>query len=316
MAGAVCRAEPSVTGTQNIDSQTVVLKWKEGKQAVFLLEFDDSAPSHLQKALPELRKHKMVGTFYINPGNPPYKGLKDEWEKASLEPEVELANHTYTHIGATSPEQLDEQLRLCNEVIEKAYPNRKHPRLISFGRPGGVPWTVTEEQKKALLDKYHLVERPDFHGYPFQYKTREAVLALVDKALAEGEMGHHDCHGVGGDWLVTPMDVFTALLDKLEANRERIWITDPVSWHKYHTEREGAKVTVISTVGDSISLRLESRVDPEFYDMPLTLETRVPAGWTECTVIQGANRSTAKVSNGVVRYSALPGGGEIVIRRS
>ena len=40
-------------------------------------------------------------------------------------------------------------------------------------------------------------------------------------AVANGEMGHNDMHGVGGDWLSTPLDWFTALLDKLEAEKEQ-----------------------------------------------------------------------------------------------
>ena len=62
-------------------------------------------------------------------------------------------------------------------------------------------------------------------------KTAAELLKVVDQALARGEAGHLDFHGVGGDWLSTPMDVFTALLDKLEACRDRLWITDHISCH-------------------------------------------------------------------------------------
>lgn len=307
-------AEESSPNNNAMDSKTIVLKWKDGKKAVFMLEFDDSAPSAIKNAMPELIKRKMVGTFYINPGNPPYKSLKGEWEKACLEEGIEYANHTFTHVGATSSAQLDDELNKCNEEIYKCYPNRKQPRLISFGQPGGVPWTISPAEKKELLAKYNLVERPAFFGYPFQIKTQEALLALVDKALASGEMGHHDFHGVGGDWLVTPMEMFTALLDKLEANRDQLWITDPVSWHKYQTERAGAEVKMIKADQNNIVILLSCAADPVLYDMPLTLSTQVPPGWKECEVVQGTTRTTVAATDNTILYSALPGKDEISIK--
>lgn len=296
------------TPSQEGIGSTKVLQWKDGKQAVFMLEFDDSAPSAVHHAIPELKKRGMTGTFYINPGNPPYKSLRGEWEGACLGAGIEYANHTFTHVGATSVPQLDEELAKCNEVIKACYPERKWPRLVSFGRPGGVPWTVPEEEKKALLAKHHLVERPPFFGYPFQIKTQEQVLALVDAALASGGMGHHDFHGVGGDWHVTPLEVYNALLDKLEANRDKLWITDPVSWHQYAAERDGAKVEVLRAAADGMQIRLTSTADPVFYDLPLTLSTRVPADWKSCEVVQGGAKTTVAVRDGAAVYSALPAG--------
>ena len=37
-------------------ADTQVLKWKDGKQAVFFLAFDDSCPSHLKNVIPEPRR--------------------------------------------------------------------------------------------------------------------------------------------------------------------------------------------------------------------------------------------------------------------
>ena len=293
------------TTSESFSPETKILKWPEGKQAVFLLQFDDSAPSAIKNAIPELVKRKMVGTFYINPGNGPYKSLKKEWE--SPQPGIVYANHTYTHVGATSVEQLDEELEKCNAEIIARYPHLKQPRLISFGQPGGVPWTVPPAEVKALLEKHHLVERPPFKGYPFQFKTADQLLALVDSALAKGDMEYTAFHGVGGDWLVTPMEVFTALLDKLEASRDRIWITDDISWHQYVTERKTAQVKVLSSGKDSLQLQLTSAADPALYDLPLTLETTVPSDWKECRVKQGATEVTLSADHGKIRYSAVPG---------
>ncbi|XHR28709.1 MAG: polysaccharide deacetylase family protein [Chthoniobacteraceae bacterium] len=290
---------------------TQVLKWQDGKQAVFMLEFDDSAPSAITTAIPELSKRGMPGTFYINPGNPPFLALEKQWESRFPDPCVVLGNHTFSHVGAFSVPQLDDELARCNDAIRRLDPGCNWPRLVSFGQPGGVPWNVSPEEEAALLAKYRLVRRPPFWGYPFQTQSGEAVLALVDAALATGEMGHHDFHGVGGDWHSTPLEIFLALLDKLEANRDRLWITDPVSWHQYATEREGAAVQAGATGPDAIEVELSTGGDPAFYDLPLTLATRVPSAWRACRVVQGRWENTVPVRDGTARYAALPGGEKI-----
>ncbi len=305
----LCAAEPADTGTE-------ILKWKDGKKAAFMLAFDDSAPSQLKNVVPELEKRKIVGNFYLVTGNSLYANLKTQWEEAAKSPYVAVENHTFTHKGVLNVEELDGELAKCNEVLYKMHPELKVPRLIGFGQPGGVPWVVSKEDFQTELDKHHLVNRPPFFGPPIHYKSAEECVRAIDTAISKGELGHLDMHGVGGDWLTTPVEWFTAILDKLEASRDQLWITDVVSWHQYVKERTASTIKVLESNKNVIRLDLTATTDPAFYDLPLTLSTKVPADWKSCTVTQGANKSTAQVQNGAVQYSALPGGGEISIRPS
>ena len=294
---------------------TRVLKWKDGKRAVFMIQFDDSASTHITNVIPELVKRGIPGTFYINPGNGPYKSWQAAWEKAVTFPGIEFANHTFTHIGGLTVEAFEEEIVKCNDVLNTLYPTRKQPRLISFGRPG-VPkdkWGITNEQIKAVLAKHHLIERPPFTGPPFQYKTIPEMNQLVDLAITTGDMKSLVFHGVGGDWLITPLDYFAAVLNKLDANRDQLWLTDPLAYHKYLTERTTAVAKEISSTPKRIQISLTSQADPVFYDLPLTLATRVPAGWTHAAVQQGGSRVNVPVVDGIARYDALPGAGEIVL---
>lgn len=303
---------PAKPGTTPAD--TVIFKWKDGKQGVFMMSFDDSCPSHLKNVIPELTKRKMIGTFYIVTGGPVYQNQKGSWEKAAANPYVVLANHTYTHKGVQDAEDLDQEISKCNESIYACYPDRKNPRLIAFGAPGGVPWKVSKEELNAALAKYHLINRPSFYGPPFQLKTSAEMFAVVDLALKNENMSHLDFHGVGGDWHVTPMDSFTALLDKLDACRDRLWITDPVSWHQYETERKTAAVKTVQSTPREIRLQLSSQADPSFYDLPLSLATRVPAAWKACTITQATLKTKVAVADGQVNYEAIPGAGEIILQ--
>ncbi len=298
------------------DADAGILKWKDGKQAVFMLAFDDSCVSHVDNAIPELVKRGLVGTFYINPGNGPFQNRKSAWENDIPKTGMEYGNHTFKHKGAPSVDVLDEELALCNDVINKCFPDRKQPRLVSFGQPGGVPWTITDEEKNQLLKKYNLVQRPSFFGYPFHAKTKEDVLKLVDNAIAKGEMGHHDFHGVGGDWLTTPMDIYIALLDKLSACKDVVWVTDAVSYHKYLVERTGAELKIVAKTNNAIKLQLACSTDPELYDLPLTLQVLVPSDWKAFSVLQGTAKLDARLVDGALRFAASPVSGEITIRKN
>jgi len=312
-ATASARAEPA-PGPEI--GATKILKWQDGKQAVFMLEFDDSCESHIKNVIPELKKRGLVGTFYINPGNGPFRNKQAAWEKEVPAAGMELANHTFTHTGALTLAVFERELALCNAEINKCFPDRKQPRLISYGPPG-VPkekWGIGNAEIKPALAKFNLIERPSFFGPPFHQKSKAEVLSMVDQTLARGEMGHLDFHGVGGDWHVTPLEWFLALLDKLEAHRSQLWITDPISWHKYLTERKAAAVTVIAADARQIRIQLSCTADPVLYDLPLTLVTRVPPEWTACLLTQGTTRTNLPAVGGMVRYPALPGPAEIALR--
>lgn len=296
--------------------ETSVLKWKDGKTAVFFMGFDDGCESHIQTAIPLLRQHGMVGTFYLNQGTSYFRKVAEVWNKTMpADPAVVYGNHTFTHAGATNAAQLDVELSRSAEAIRACYPGRKQPYLVSFARPGGVPWKVSEEEKKAALVKYHLIERPPFFSYPFHVKTADEVVGLVDKAIAKGDMGHLDFHGVGGDWLVTPTDIFTALLDKLAACSNQVWVTDHITYHKYLAERDSAQVKVLQADKEQIRIQLSSLAAPELYDTALTLETCVPPEWKTCQVEQGTAQAEYPVINRVVRYGSVPGAGVIVLRQ-
>ena len=297
---------------------TRIATWKDDKTAVFLLMFDDSVNSHITNVVPELKKRGMVGTFYINPGAGWYKAKADVWEKEIPATGMVYGNHTMTHAGAKDAAQLETELAGCDAAIAKAFPALKTPRLVSFGRPGvkKEQWLVTDEEVKQALARRHLVERPDIGGRiaGVTQKTGEEILRLADKAIGGGGVESILFHGVGGDWLSLPLPEFLALLDGLEARKDRLWVTDPISAHQYETERAGAEVKALEAGGAKIRLALSCKADPAFYDLPLTLATRVPAAWKQCQVTQGKTKTTVPAVQGEVRYDARPGAEEITIQ--
>jgi hypothetical protein len=302
---------------------TAIERWKDGRQGAFCLMFDDSVPTDVTVAIPEMTRRKLVGTFYVNPGTGHWRAHARAWEKElPTVPGVVYANHTMTHQGARSVAQLRDELERCNEVIYRLVPGPK-PRLISFGRPGvkAEDWTVTEDEVAAALKPLRLVERPPFgsHGAMIGPKTPEQMVALADAALATGALEFLVFHGVGGDWIATPTEVFVRLLDLLESRRDRLWITDHISAHAYQTAREAATVRPESPSSGARRLRvnLACRADRALYDTPLTLVTQVPADWKRCAVQQAGGPPTVVVPKaGAARYDAPPHGGPVTIART
>lgn len=294
-------------------SDTQVLKWKDGKQAVFFLAFDDGCPSHLKNVIPELHKRKIPATFYLIANNGMVRD-QPAWAKEAKTPEVILGNHTFNHKDCTSVEQLNDELSKANDAINERVAPANTTRLISYGQPGGVKWTVSKDEVQAALAKHNLVSRPPFWGAAIHVKTTEDTERLVDAAIGKGDMGHLDFHGVGGDWLAATVEFLHATLDKLEAAKDKLWITDHISYHKYLTERKASEVKVLASEPKQIRIRLHATTDPKLYDQALTLATKVPADWRSVLVTQGQTKVTAAVVESIVKYNAMPCTQEITLQ--
>lgn len=298
--------------------ETRIARWKGDKAAAFCLMFDDSIPTDVETVVPELKKRNMVGTFYVNPGGSGWQRDPNAWEKElPSSPNVVYANHTMTHKGARSVEQLATELKECNETIYKLIPGKK-PRLISFARPGvkAEDWTVTDEQVNTLLKENHLVERPPFggRGAMIAFKTAEEMAKLADTAIANQGMEYVVFHGVGGDWIVTPTPTFVEFLDLLHARKEKLWITDHISAYMYEKVRDSAKVRVLSANKKQIQLQVQATPDPLLQGTPLTLITRVPEDWRECEVVQKGIAVKHTPKAGLLCFDAVTGDATITIR--
>ncbi|MBI1373679.1 MAG: polysaccharide deacetylase family protein [Phycisphaera sp.] len=310
----------TVTHAADAPGTTRVAQWKGDKACAFILMFDDSCISDVKTVVPELTKRQLTGTFYVNPGSGHYAAQRKAWEQEIPAAGFELANHTFTHRGGDTTADIAKEVTACNDAIHAATPNLPWPRLVSYGQPGGIKperWPITKEQLADVLKENHLIDRPDFggRGAMIAFKTSDQMLAHVDKAIAGHAMECIVFHGVGGDWIVTPTEVFTGLLDGLVARRDKVWITGHIPAHQYATERDAATVRVAVDDKSIIGVMLTTTADPQFYDQPLTLVTRVPADWKTCTVTQGETHGTVAARDGVITYDAMPSGKPIVIAK-
>jgi len=290
----------------------MVARWRHGRQAAFVMMFDDGCPSHLERVVPALHERGLVGTFYLNPGAHWHDAAG--WARVAATTAMEVANHTLHHRGAKDAAQAEEEIAACQRIVLALHPGRKIPRLVSFVYPGGTPWQVAEEDKAAMLAQHHLVPRPNTAGRVggIHLKTGPELIRVMDDALAAHAAGTVSFHGVGGDWLAVDWEPFVALADALAANRHRLWVTDPIALHKYESERDGARITAREMAGGGLALRLECGLG-ELYDEPLTLRLPVSGSLASCRVSQGAEAAVAVAADGVLHVDARPDGPEIMV---
>jgi len=142
-----------VLGAVDVFPELKVAPWN-GHRAAVSLTFDDSDPSHLDVAIPELNQRKMRGTFFLIANR---TDRKDEWRK-SLAAGHELASHTLDHPhpeGLTAKEE-EAQIVGAKNVLQKEL----GVPILTFAYPYG---TMTPSYK-AQVEANHLLARGSWFG--------------------------------------------------------------------------------------------------------------------------------------------------------
>jgi peptidoglycan-N-acetylglucosamine deacetylase len=302
---------PYAVSAQNSGTKVTVSRWPGGREAAVSLTFDDGIDSDLDHVGPILKKHHLHGTFFVNTGREPWKQRKAQWKRLAEEGN-EIGNHTVNHPCLLTeitphsqdytPERMESEIRdAANDITQFlnlrrgltfAYPCGN----MSFGKPG-------DEAKNSALfmdyvAKYHFGARSVGAGGPedpdqlnvldigtLPSTAGKDFLALVDMAepaIRQNGWGTYCFHGVGGDWLAITPEALDELAGYLEKHAE-IWTATFGDVLRYTQERRAAVVQASGNSADSVDLSLQWPMNPQIYDLPLTLKVEVPAAWTAPT---------------------------------
>lgn len=312
--------------------ETSICKWKDNKVAAFSVGGDDSLRSQLYFAIPEMDRHGIRGTWWVNPGRGGSTNLKnqdDAWAncwiacyndwKAAAARGHDFGNHTLHHLGAASYEQAEQEIRQTAQAIWETNPGQ---RLQLFLRGGGTSWNISEDELIEILNKYDCIqgrgggtEDPTWEVNP----SADTLRGYVDTAILEGSWHYVAFHGIGPqcEW-GGPVDgnAFCALLDYLVEKRQIVWTGTNTEVHKYIQERTTTTVSLLEASSRRIRLRLNPVKDHRLYDFPLTLATRIPAGWSNANVDRNGVLLPLAISEGIVQYEVVPGKEEILISKA
>lgn len=102
----------------------------------------------------------------------------------------------------------------------------------------------------------------------------------------------------------------------MKAKEQDLWIATFRDVTKYLRERKATEVFT-KVKKDSITISLNSNLDPQVYSVPLTLKTYIPADWTSAQVIQGNESQSLKIQSDYkgtyVIYNVRPAGGNAIL---
>ena len=229
--------------------------WSGGIEAAVSLTFDDALDSQLDNALPNLDRHNLKGTFYVNPGHHPEWTMQiPRWQQAAADGH-EIGNHTTRHpcscnfafsadfcLEKLNLEDIANTIDEAENLLDLVIPQQRGRRTFGYpcyqshvgsgmhrqsyvplvaerflvGRGGG------ERTNDPLLIDLSYTWAQDVRGY-----SGNDLIDYVNRALTQGNWAILCMHGVGAEHLAIETQAFAELTDYLASNRERLW-TDTV----------------------------------------------------------------------------------------
>lgn len=303
-------------------------KWKDDKKSVVTLQFDDSTPGQATLGVPALNKRGIVGTWYVNPGGTSFNKYIDYWRNVAPSGGQELANHTMTHTGASTYDEVVYEVGEASKVIWGIRKQENFASLIAFNRGGGTSWN--EDDLAKVLKEYKNIDRQSYVGIPVKAlsvpKGSDAnkMFELIPKYVNDSNIIRIHFHGIAAENGNPPMDwgngavwinEFETFLDKLVAVKDDIWIGGYIAVYKYIKELQTATVSIAQYSDDRYSIDLTSEMDAKYYDEPLTVLVYLPNEWKNCIIAHNGNEKEYAVKNGVLMFDAPPNNGSISLTR-
>jgi peptidoglycan/xylan/chitin deacetylase (PgdA/CDA1 family) len=126
-------------------------------------------------------------------------------------------------------------------------------------------------------------------------------------------------HGVDGvGWEPKTGAELREYFQYIKSKQDDLWVATFQDVTKYMREREHGAVRA-SRNGDRVEVVLRHGLDAALYDLPLTLKTCVPAGWSAVDVRQGSRAERVKVvhekGRAFATYEATPNAGAVTLAR-
>ncbi len=275
-------------------------------------------------------------------GRPPANGPGglswDEMRKAAAQGH-EIANHSISH--ARLP-VLDEAnvLYEVDEARDELRAQVGEKSLFSIEAPYGID---DERIRKLLIDRFPLTRNwvsdadaefmdgimrgdrrdPASTTKPYMEWERGPVTntplsemtGWVETSVAHGTWLVLVIHGIDGvGYQPIPLETIRAYFDYLESHSDRLWIATYQDGAKYIRERMKSAVST-KDVGQAVEVTVTHPLDPNVYDVPLTVRTTVPAAWMAARIAQGRSTQTVPVAPGpdgpYVQYRVTPGAGAV-----
>jgi peptidoglycan/xylan/chitin deacetylase (PgdA/CDA1 family) len=221
-------------------------EWPREARAAVSLTYDDALASQRENAVGQLGARRLSGTFFLTGTSPDLAAHRAGWTQV-LELGHELASHTMHHpcdcshawvakghaVQDYDLPRMQAELEQTVELLQGLGASSPH----TFAYPCGETHVGKEPQSYVgLVSKLFIAARgveariadprrvalelvPAHDGA----KPAQELIALVERAEAEGGWLVLLFHGVGGEHLAVELDAHAALLEHLDRRRGSVW---------------------------------------------------------------------------------------------
>jgi len=142
----------------------------------------------------------------------------------------------------------------------------------------------------------------------------EAKAMDLNRILAKGELYRGWAIIVCGG---KPNEGTLKVMEWYKNNEQQLWAGLFGDVARYGQERDTATLKTVKTDGSRISLMLTDKMDPAFYDYPLTIKIRLDPSWTGAQAMQNGKLVPCRIlAHEGINYAlvkAAPNQGEIVL---
>jgi peptidoglycan/xylan/chitin deacetylase (PgdA/CDA1 family) len=284
-----------------------VARWPGDRVAAASLTFDDGMRTHLDIAGPILKKHHLTGTFFVTTGSEAWRLRLDGWRQLAADGN-EIADHTVRHPCLLdritphsqdyTPAMMEAEVRdAAREITEKIGGRRGitfgYPcGSLSFGKPADhVSNSVLYQQYVASCcfaaraytgigaqdpDALNVLNVIDL-GRTAERGSLD-LLAMLAPAVRDHAWGIYTFHGVGGEYLSVTADALDELAGFLERHPE-IWTATFGDGIRYTQERRSLGIETVRADDHIMEAALTWPLDPQIFDLPLTLKVELPEDW-------------------------------------
>ena len=223
------------------------VKWPDQKRSAIILTYDDALPSQLKVVVPQLKKAKLMATFFLTSDID--SASIPQWRALSKKG-FELGNHTVFHPCAGTDDnpvpsdhytayQIIREIEVMDRFLYAV--DGKNKRTFAYPC---AETTVGGRDYVDSLRKYTLVKYAraggdsaafitDFvHLDPFRVpsygleggETGAQLIAYVKRVQQNGGLGILMIHGVGGDYITISAEAHRELIRYLETQKKEIWM--------------------------------------------------------------------------------------------
>jgi len=231
-----------------LKGQASPFPWPDGRRAAIVLTYDDSLPTHLDVAIPQLDEAGLKGTFFLDAKFPP--DMIDGWRRAAGNGH-ELANHTIFHpcqkdTFTMEPRYYNEsyslkamldELSIMNTLLRAIDGKQSRTYATTCGQKfigDGIDYAKASFDR-GLFTAVRGIGLPQHNpreinpwDYPSEWfpedATGEDMISRVKHVEEQGGLLVLGFHGVGGDRLIVSANAHKELVEYLAQKSETIWV--------------------------------------------------------------------------------------------